>query len=449
MKLHLRIRLSAMMFLQYVIWGSWFVAMGKYLGEALHADANQIGAAYANAWGGAILSPFIIGLLGDRYFSAQKLLGVMHLLGAVVLFWLSQATDANQVAWLILLNSVIYMSTVALTNAIGFTHIPADQTSNTTTRIAAIVCWIVAGVVVIFVPKTWMVWALAFVLVVIAKLLTIRESKDFPTLRVWGTIGWVMVNLLIGLLEIGSTKYIFLIPAVVSVVLGLFSFILPATPPRPNADTSIAKILGLDALVLLRDRSYLTFFIGSILLCVPLSFYYGYTALYLSETGLTQVEAKMSMGQLSEIGFMILLPIFLKRWGVKNILIFGMIAWIIRYFLLKYGNIDMVWMLYGAVILHGICYDFFFVTGQIYTDQKAGGNMRGAAQGLFTIATYGIGMTLGSRLSGWIATHYSAKVGDVIQYNWGGLWMAPLIIAAVILAAFVLLFKDKKVVETE
>jgi nucleoside transporter len=444
MKLDLRIRLSAMMFFQYVIWGAWFVAMGKYLGEALHADANQIGAAYANAWMGAIVSPFIVGILGDRYFSAQKLLGIMHLLGAVVLFWLSQTNDANQVVWLILLNSVIYMSTVALTNAIGFAHIPADQTSNTTTRIAALICWIVAGLIVVFVPKTWMVWALAFALVVVAKLLTIRESKDFPTLRVWGTIGWVMVNLVIGLMEIGSTKYIFLIPAAVSVFMGLFSFFLPATPPQPNADTSIAKILGLDALVMLKDRSYLTFFLGSILLCIPLSFYYGYTALFLSEVGLTQVEAKMSVGQLSEIGFMILLPIFLKRWGVKNILIFGMIAWIARYTLLKYGDLDMVWMLYGAIILHGICYDFFFVTGQIYTDQKAGGKMRGAAQGLFTIATYGIGMTLGSRLSGLIAGNYSKKVGDHIQYDWASLWMVPLMIAIVLLVAFIVLFREQK-----
>jgi MFS family permease len=445
MNLNLRIRLSLMMFLQYVIWGAWFVAMGKYLGTVLAAKPGEIGAAYGNAWLGAAISPFIIGLIADRYFSSQKVLGVLHLLGAGVLYLLSQTTSVDTVIWLILLNSVLYMPTVALTNAIGFAHIPNENTAeNSQNRILALICWIVAGVIAVFVDKSALTWLLTAAFSGAAIYLTIRESRDFPTLRVWGTIGWVVVNLAIGLLERGSTNFIFLFPALVSLVLGVYSFFLPDTPPKAaEGGTSLAKIIGLDALVLLRDRSYLTFFIGSILLCIPLSFYYSYTALFLGEKGLPQVEAKMSLGQMSEIGFMILLPILLRRWGVRTILLVGVVAWMVRYLLLKYGNIDASWMLYGAIVLHGICYDFFFVTGQVYTDQKADAGIRNAAQGLFTIATYGIGMTVGSRLSGLIAEAFSTKNGDTVMYDWAGLWNVPFVIASVLLVGFVFFFREK------
>jgi MFS family permease len=441
----LRIRLSLMMLLQYIIWGCWFVAMGKYLGTTLGATAPQIGAAYANAWLGAAISPFFIGLIADRYFSAQKVMAVLHFLAAGVLFTLSKTTDVNAFIGLILLNSILYMPTVSLTNSIGFAHIPANGESESRDRILALVCWLAAGLITVFGGQSGLVLGLAAVVAGVAAWLTVRTLNDFPTLRVWGTIGWVLINLYVGLSELGATSNIFLIPAGVSIVLGIFSFFLPDTPPnnRAGGSKSLAQIVGLDALGIFKDRSYLTFFIGAILMCIPLAFYFGFTALFLNQTGIQQVEAKMSLGQMSEIGFMILLPLFLRRWGTRTILIVGMGAWVLRYFLLKYGNADLAPMLLMAVLLHGICYDFFFVTGQIYTDNKTEPALRSSAQGLFTIATYGIGMSVGSWLSGVIAGHYSTQVGDALQYDWPGLWNVPFLMAFGMLVVFALLFRDK------
>ncbi len=440
---NLRIRLSLMMLLQYIIWGCWFVAMGKYLGTTLGATAPQIGSAYANAWLGAAISPFFIGLIADRYFSAQKVLAVLHFLAAGVLYLLSQTTDVNTFIVLILLNSVLYMPTVSLTNAIGFAHIPANGTSDSRNRLLALACWLTAGLITVFLAQSAIMLALAAVVAGVAAWLTLGTLNDFPTLRVWGTIGWVVVNLFVGLQELGSTPYIFILPAVVSVVLGVFSFFLPDTPPNPTGATkSFGQIIGLDALGIFKDRSYLTFFIGAILMCIPLAFYFGFTALFLSQSGVPQVEAKMSMGQMSEIGFMILLPLFLRRWGTRKILMIGMAAWVLRYFLLKYGNADLAPLLLLAVLLHGICYDFFFVTGQMYTDKKTEPALRSSAQGLFTIATYGIGMSVGSWLSGVIAGRYSEQVGDVLQYDWPGLWNVPFLLAFGMLVLFALFFRD-------
>ena len=382
-----------MMFLQYFIWGTWFVAMGRYLSEALGASGVQIGTAYGNAWFGAIISPFFIGMIADRFFAAQKVNGILHLLGAGLLYYLSVVKDVGQFSWLILLYSVVYMPTIGLTNSIVF------KQSNDST-------------------------------------------KDFPQLRVVGTVAWIVANVLIGQMNWGNTNYIFLIPAAASLAFAAYSFTLPNTPPNPSSQTSIYKVLGLDALVLFKDRSYSIFFIGSVLLCIPLSFYYGFANVFLtSGAKLTQVETTMAvLGQGSEVLFLLALPFFLRTWGVRKILLVGMAAWVVRYLLFKFGYEGQTWMLYLGVLMHGICYDFFFATGQIYTDQKASPDIRNAAQGLITFATYGLGLTLGSWFSGQVAGKYTTN--GII--DWSAMWLVPAGIAAVVLAVFLVLFSESQ-----
>ena len=382
-----------MMFLQYFIWGTWFVAMGRYLSEALGASGVQIGTAYGNAWFGAIISPFFIGMIADRFFAAQKVNGILHLLGAGLLYYLSVVKDVGQFSWLILLYSVVYMPTIGLTNSIVF------KQSNDST-------------------------------------------KDFPQLRVVGTVAWIVANVLIGQMNWGNTNYIFVIPAAASLAFAAYSFTLPNTPPNPSSQTSIYKVLGLDALVLFKDRSYSIFFIGSVLLCIPLSFYYGFANVFLtSGAKLTQVETTMAvLGQGSEVLFLLALPFFLRTWGVRKILLVGMAAWVVRYLLFKFGYEGQTWMLYLGVLMHGICYDFFFATGQIYTDQKASPDIRNAAQGLITFATYGLGLTLGSWFSGQVAGKYTTN--GII--DWSAMWLVPAGIAAVVLAVFLVLFSESQ-----
>lgn len=391
MRLATRFQLSVMMLLEYFIWGAWFVAMGIYLPAELKADGAQVGLAYGNAWFGAMVSPFFIGMIADRYFSAQKVLGVLHLLGAVLLWYLAQTRDLAVFPWILLVYSCVYMPTVALTNSVAM-----GQSDN--------------------------------------------QERDFPTLRVLGTIGWILAGLVVN--SRSATDFIFTMPAVLSVVLGIFSFFLPDTPPKGrSASGSIRQVLGLDALALFKDRSYATFFTGAILLCIPLSFYYAFTGDYLTTSGVENVTSVMGLlGQGSEVLFMLLMPFFLLRLGVRNILLVAMLAWVARYLLLSFGGKDLHWPLYLAVLLHGICYDFFFVTGYIYSDQKAGEKIKSSAQGLFTIATYGIGMTFGSYLGGAVAKMFTEN--DV--RNWSGLWLVPAAIAAVILVVFLLLFKEKQ-----
>ncbi len=385
-----RLQLSLMMLLEYFIWGAWFVAMGIYLPKVLQADGIQVGLAYGNAWFGALVSPFFIGMIADRYFSAQKVLGVLHLVGAVLLYWLAQIQDIGLFPWVLLVYSCLYMPTVALTNSIAMGQCAEPE-------------------------------------------------REFPTLRVLGTIGWIVAGIAVN--SRADSNFIFTLPAGLSLALGIYSFFLPDTPPKGKAAASSwREVIGLDALKLLKDRSYATFFIGSILLCVPLSFYYAFTGDFLTVSGVENVTSVMGLlGQGSEVLFMFLLPLFLLKLGVRNILLVAMLAWVARYLFLSIGGSDLHWPLYMGVLLHGICYDFFFVTGFIYTDQKAGERYKSSAQGLFTIATYGVGMTLGSYLGGVVADIFT--VNDV--RNWAGLWLVPAGIAAAILVIFLLTFKEK------
>jgi nucleoside transporter len=394
MKPTTRIQLATMMFLNFFLWGIWFVTMGTYLGSRLDATGVQIGIAYGTQSLGAIIAPFIIGLIADRYFAAQFILGLLHLCGAGLLYFISLQTNFADFYPYLLAYMIIYMPTLALVNSISFKQMNDPE-------------------------------------------------KEFSLIRMWGTIGWIAAGLLIGWLALEKNQQLdrtFQIAAAVSLVLGLFSFMLPNTPP-PKAGTqaNLGEIIGLDALRLLKDKNFLIFFLSSLLICIPLAFYYQETNMFLNELGVENAASKMTMGQMSETIFLFLMPFFFLRLGVKKMLLIGMAAWVIRYFLFSYGNTGSgLWMLYTGIILHGICYDFFFVTGQIYTDQLAGEKIRSSAQGMITLATYGVGMLIGFWFAGYVADHYKTAAG----HDWSSVWMVPALIAAAILGLFALLFKD-------
>ena len=281
-------------------------------------------------------------------------------------------------------------------------------------------------------------------------------EKEFPAIRVFGTVAWIAVVNLVGFMGVGDKVAIFQISMISAAILGVFSFFLPPTPPVTSGKVSFAQIIGKDAFVLFKDRSFVIFFISSILICIPLSFYYTWAnpsltdaykaALPGADPGSFNIENKMSLGQASEVFFMLILPFAYKRFGVKNILIIGLLAWIIRFLLFGYGNASSgAWMFYIAILLHGVCYDFFFVTGQIYTDHKAGEKIKAQAQGLITLATYGIGMFIGSLIAGKVKDIYTTQ-GDAAMAitNWLKVWYVPAGIAAVVLLLFLLFFKDRK-----
>jgi len=385
-----------MMFLQYYIWGSWYVTMGTYMTVFLNSNGIQIGAVYSALAIATMISPFFIGMIADRFFAAQRLMGLLHILGGLLLYIASKVETNSGFYWLILLYSLVYMPTIALSNSVAF-----RQMSD--------------------------------------------PGKQFPIVRVFGTIGWVISGLMIARLGIEKTPGTFHMAAIISAALGLYSFFLPATPPLAKKTASSAKsIVGIDAFVLFRDRPYLIFFIAAIFVCIPLSFYFGFANLFLNQAGMENAAGKMILGQVSEALFILAIPLLFNSIGVKKMLIIGMTAWILRYLCFAFGNVDAnLWMLYTGIILHGICYDFFFVTGYMYTEKKSNDKIKNAAQGLFTFVTYGLGMFIGTWFSGFVTNSYS--VNQV--YNWKSIWLVPAYIAVAVLLCFIFFFKEKKKIE--
>jgi nucleoside transporter len=392
MKSSVKFQLMSMMFLMFFGWGAWYGQMSKYLLDNLHATGDQVGNAYTTFAIASIFAPFFVGLISDRFFAAQKVMGFLNILGGVILYFLSLERDPEAFFWYILAYTLCFAPNLALSNSIAM-----NQMSN--------------------------------------------PEKEFPSIRVTGTIAWIVVTNIIGFYALGDKVAIFEIAMYTSFLLGIYSFTLPNTPPKADKNASVAQILGLDALKLFKDRSFLIFFISSILICIPLSFYYAMANPSLTDAHMSNVENKMSLGQASEVIFMLLIPIAFTRLGVKKMLVVGLVAWIVRFLCFGYGDgISSEWILYIGIILHGVCYDFFFVTGQIYTDQKAGEKIKNSAQGLITFATYGIGMGIGSKLSGIVLDYYT--VNEV--KDWQSVWMVPAAIAGVVLLLFVFFFSEKK-----
>ena len=397
MKASIRFQLSLMMFLNFFVWGAWFVTMGTYLKTELNVSDVNIGVAYGTQALGAIAAPFIIGLIADKFFAAQKILGVLHLVGAALMYYISTLTEFSSFYPVLLIYMILYMPTLALVNAISF-----KQLNN--------------------------------------------PEKEFSYIRVWGTIGWIVAGLLIGWLAWEGNKSLgntFIMSAILSAVLGLYSFFLPNTPPpKAGTKTSFGEIIGMDAIGLLKDRNFLIFFVSSLLICIPLAFYYQETNIFLNEIGVEGAAGKMTFGQMSEMLFLFAMPWFFTRLGVKKMLLVGMAAWALRYLFFGFGDSGSgMWMLYLGIILHGVCYDFFFVTGQIYTDERAGNRIRSSAQGMITLATYGVGMLIGFWVAGVIAEKYALPDGS---HDWKGIWMIPAIIAFVILVLFAIFFKTPR-----
>jgi nucleoside transporter len=400
-----RFQLSLMMFLQFFIWGGWFVTLGTFLGSNLSATGGQIAMAFSTQSWGAIIAPVFIGLIADRFFNAERILGLLHLLGSGLLYLMSQTEDFTVFYPYVFAYMILYMPTLALVNSVSF-----NQMKDT--------------------------------------------AAEFPLIRTFGTLGWIISGLVISYvfgwdaqaaIASGALSNTFKMVALASLLLGVFSFSLPKTPPygSDQKSFSLKSALGWDALKLLKDRNFLLFFIASILICIPLAFYYQQANPFLVELGMENPTAKMSLGQVSEVLFMLLLPLFFARFGFKNTILVGMMAWVVRYLLFAYGEVgDTTFMLIIGILLHGICYDFFFVSGQIYTDFKAGEKIKSAAQGLITLATYGLGMLIGFWIAGKISDAFVSPSG---LHDWNKIWTFPALFALGVFVLFALIFKNEKI----
>jgi nucleoside transporter len=393
-----------MMFLQFFIWGGWFVTMGSYLASNLHASGAQSALAYSTQSWGAIIAPLIVGLIADRYFNAERLLGVFHIAGGVLLYALFSSQSFRAFYPCLLAYMILYMPTLALVNTVSFRQMD-------------------------------------------------EPARHFSGVRLWGTIGWIVAGLVISYLfgwdsraamAQGLLGKTFLMCSIASFALGLYSFTLPRTPPlRAGAERArLGSFLGLDALALLRQKNFVVFFVSSVLICIPLAFYYQNANQFLTEIHVTNPTGKQTIGQMSEVVFMFLIPVFLNRFGMKTTLLLGMLAWVCRYVLFAFGNAhELAFMLIVGIALHGVCYDFFFVSGQIYTDSKAGAEHKAAAQGLITLATYGVGMLIGFWAAGLIDDRYFAGG----THHWQSIWLYPAGFAAVVLVLFATLFRNETI----
>lgn len=384
------------MFLNYVVWGAWYVTIGTYLTATLKFSGTQAGAVFGTTALACMISPFFVGLIADRFFSTERVLFTLHLIGAVLLFLVTQVTSFSAVYTLMLLYCLCYFPTLALTNSLTLRYVT-------------------------------------------------DAGRQFPLIRVFATLGWIAIGLVVGNLGIETSSKSFLLACGASVVMALFCLTLPHTPPEKQTDAvTVRTILGLDALVMLKQPSFLIFVIASILACIPLTFYFSFTNAYLNEVGVANAAGKMTLGQASEVIMMLLMPFIFRRVSVKGILVLGLLSWAVRYALLAYGDPGAgIWMFYAAILLHGICYDFFFMTGQLYTDQEAPKHLRSTAQGLIMFMTYGVGMLLGSLLSGYAVDFFTTTTGTTAVRNWTGFWLSSSVGAFVLLLVMATFFRSR------
>ena len=394
----LYLRLAAMVFLHYFVWSCWYNTMAVYLGK-LNFTGTQIGLAYGTTAIGALISPFIIGVIADRFVPAQRLLGVLHLLGAGLLWWISQQTTFNIFYPSLIVYTLTYMAGHGLINTITLTHTP-------------------------------------------------NPAKWFPIVMVAASAGWIVAANVINFAGLADNNGMFKLACGVALAVALYSFTLPNTPPKGDTGpVSASKLLGLDALKLFKDRSFAVFMFCSFLICIPLSFYFTWTSAFLSEMNVADYASKMTLGQVSEVGFLLLLPILLPFLGAKRIMILGMAAWALRFALFAYFHEQptATWMILGGILLHGMSYDFIFVMGRMYVDKAAGDSLRASAQGLHAVFTLGAGMFVGSWLAGVVAQNYTNAAG---VHDWKSIWLVPAIMSAVLIPVFLALFREKSAEDT-
>jgi nucleoside transporter len=393
----LKTRLGAMMFLQYVIWGSWYVTLNTYLTSTLHFSGTEAGAVFGTTAVASLVSPFFVGLVADRYFATERVLAVMYALSALMVFLVTRVASFSAVYSLILAFCLCYFPTIALTNSITM-----QQVSD--------------------------------------------PGRDFPPIRVMGTLGWIAINLVVGFMRVEATTVPFLFAAGASAIMCVYSLVaLPHTPPAGRGQrVTVRSVFGLDALAMMKDRAYMVFVVASVLACIPLTFYYSFTNPYLNDIGVVNAAGKMSLGQMSEIAMMLLMPVIFRLYTVRGILLAGLAAWTLRYALLAFGDPGAgMWMLYVAILLHGICYDFFFVTGQLYTDHAAPGHLRSTAQGFITFVTYGVGMLVGSLLSGIALDYFSHTDGAAVVRDWKAFWLSSAAMSFVITLIVMFFFNSR------
>jgi nucleoside transporter len=393
------VRVWIMVFLHYFVWGSWYVTMGTYLTQTLKFEGGQIGLAYGSTAIGAIVSPFFAGIVADRFFATQKLLGTLHLIGAGLLYLVTLQATFHAFYLLLILYTISYMAGHGLTNTLTLHH-------------------------------------------------AVNAGREFPIVMMAGSVGWIAAGLVNSGLKLEDNVGMFQLACGVAALMGLYSFTLPNTPPKgAGQKVSVRTMLGFDALKLMREPSFATFIVCSFLICIPLSFYFAWMNVFLNELGIANAAAKMTIGQVSDVVFLLLLPVLLPVLRSKGILLVGMAAWALRFGLFAWFDAarDSHWMMYLGIAVHGMCYDFIFVMGRMYVDKRASADIRGAAQGLHAFVTLGIGMFVGSWLSGVVGEHYASQGADGgVTHNWQMIWAIPAVLSVVLTILFVVLFKDRE-----
>lgn len=383
-------KLSVMMFIEFFIWGAWFVTMGTYLGQTLKFSGGQIGNAYITTALAAIISPIFVGMVADKFFPAQIILGILHLLGGVLMYLVSEIQNSMYFFWVLLAYTLCYMPTLALVNAIAFNQMQDSE-------------------------------------------------KEFPLIRAVGTTGWIVAGLLVGfVLRVEATSVPMKLAAGASILLGIYSFLLPNTPPKSKGKrVTFGDLLGLESIGLMKDVYFLIFVIASLLVSMTTSFYFNFSNLFFNEGNLPYPAAVMTSGQLSEAIFIALLAFFFAKLGVKWMLVAGMLSWSLRYFLMMAGPgaYFSLWIL--AIVIHGICFGFFFIAGQVYVQKVAPKSIQASAQGFIALVTFGVGHALGAKFSGFVVDHYTVAG----QIAWNQVWLAPAIIALLVGLLFALFFK--------
>jgi len=393
----LKLRLGIMMFFQYIVWGAWYVTINTYLTTTLHFTGTQAGAVFSTVSIASLLSPFFVGLVADRYFATERVMAVLYALSALLMYFVTRATTFGEVYPLMLAFCLCYFPTVALTNSLGMQNVKDPGT-------------------------------------------------EFPPIRLMGTLSWILVGLAIGYLGAEATTLPFWITAGASVIMAIVSLtLLPHTPPKPSTRAfSLGTALGLDALVMLKKPAFLTFVLSSLAACIPITFYYSFANAYLTEVGVKGSAAVQTLGQVAEVAMMLAMPFIFRHVNVRRIVLIGLVCWIARYLLLAFGNAGSgMWMFYLAILLHGASYDFFFMTGQLYTDQEAPPHLRNTAQGLITFATYGVGMLAGSLLSGGAVDYFTRTVNGVATRDWYSFWLSSVAMTVVILLPVAFWFRTR------